>query len=151
MKEIEKKTEDSIRELCQEEKFAVLATEGKSQPYASLVSFVTSLDLKYIAFATSKHTRKYSLLEENKRVAFVIDNRGEKSNRIDYISSITVTGKSKILTDPEEEKKWKELLTDKHPYLSDFVKSPEVAIIVVEVFRYFYVRRFQEVLEWIPK
>lgn len=151
MKEIEKRTEESIRALCRGEDFAVLATEGKSQPYTSLVGFVNSPDLKYIAFATPKHTRKYFLLEENKRVAFMIDNRSKKPSSIDYISSLTATGKAKVLTDDKKDEKWGDMLIEKHPYLSDFIKSSDVAIVVVEVFRYFYVRRFQEVLEWIPK
>lgn len=151
MKEIEKRTEESIRALCRGEDFAVLATEGKSQPYTSLIGFVTSEDLKYIAFATPKHTRKYFLLEENKRVAFMIDNRSKKPSSIDYISSLTATGMARVLTDAEEYDKWRKILTNKQPYLSDFAKSSDIAIVVVEVFRYFYVRRFQEVLEWIPK
>ncbi len=149
--QVEKTIEESIRELCQGENFAVLATQGNNQPYTSLIGFVATPDLKYVAFATPKQTRKYFLLEENKRVAFMVDNRASQPGSINYISAVTITGNARFLTEAEEKDHWGEMLIKKHPYLADFVKSSATALVVVEVFRYFYVRRFQEVAEWVPK
>ena len=151
MDQIEKTIEESIRELCQGEDFAVLATQGNDQPYTSLIGFVTTPDLKYVAFATPKQTRKYFLLESNKRVAFMVDNRASQLGSINYISAVTITGKARFLTEVQEEEHWGGMLIEKHPYLTDFIKSSATAIVVVEVYRYFYVRRFQEVAEWVPK
>lgn len=151
MNQSEMKLEDRIRELCQGENFAVLATQGQNQPYTSLIGFVSTPDLKYVAFATPKQTRKYFLLEENKRVAFMVDNRASQPGSINYISAVTITGNARFLTEAEEQEKWGKMLVAKHPYLSDFVKSSATALVVVEVVRYFYVRRFQEVAEWIPR
>jgi nitroimidazol reductase NimA-like FMN-containing flavoprotein (pyridoxamine 5'-phosphate oxidase superfamily) len=147
----EKTIEESIRDLCQEEDFAVLATQGNNQPYTSLVGFVTTADLKYVAFATPKQTRKYFLLESNKRVAFMVDNRDRQLGSINDISAVTITGNAKFLKEKEESEHWCKLLIDKHPYLDDFVKSSATALVVVEVDRCFYVRKFQEVTEWIPQ
>ena len=151
MDQVEKTIEASIRELCQGENFAVLATQGEGQPYTSLIGFVVTPDLKYVAFATPKQTRKYFLLEANKRVAFMVDNRASQPGSINYISAVTITGNARFLTEAEEEEHWGKMLIDKHPYLADFVKSSATALVVVEVFRYFYVRRFQEVAEWVPQ
>ncbi len=143
--------QESIKELCESQSFAVLATQGAGQPYTSLIGFVTTEDLKYLVFATPKETRKYSLLEGNNRVALMVDNRGQQPNSINHISALTITGNSRILSDGEEIKKWSGLLTEKHPYLNSFVQASSTAIVLVEVYRYFYVSKFQEVFEWMPK
>ncbi len=142
--------QESIKELCESQSFAVLATQGSGQPYTSLIGFFTSEDLKYLVFATPKETRKFSLLEGDNRVALMVDNRGLQPNSINHISALTITGNSRVLSDKEEIKKWSGMLTEKHPYLNSFVKASSTAIVLVEVYRYFYVRRFQEVFEWIP-
>ena len=146
----EKPVRESIRELCKSQSFAVLATQGKGQPYTSLIGFATSDDMKYVVFATPKQTRKYSLLEEDNRVSLMVDNRAQQPDSINFISALTITGNGRILNDAEEIEKWSGLLTEKHPYLSSFVRSDSTAVILVEVYRYYYVRRFQEVFEWIP-
>lgn len=150
MSEMEMTVEEGIRSLCEGESFAVLATQGEGQPYASLIGFATSPDLTHLVFATPKQTRKYALLEKDNRVALLVDNRASKTGSINHLSALTITGKGEILTKEEDKDKWGKLLTDKHPYLSDFVASSATAIVVVQVYRYFYVRRFQEVTEWIP-
>lgn len=145
-----KPTQQSIKELCESEPFAVLATQGNGQPYTSLVGFATSDDLKYVMFATPKQTRKYIQLEENSRVSLLVDNRAQQPDSINFISALTITGNGRILTEGEEIHKWSGLLTEKHPYLSSFVQSPSTAVILVAVDSYYYVRRFQEVFEWMP-
>jgi nitroimidazol reductase NimA-like FMN-containing flavoprotein (pyridoxamine 5'-phosphate oxidase superfamily) len=146
----EKMLEEAIRELCVGESFAVLATQGSGQPYASLIGFATSEDLIHLVFATPKQTRKYALLEKNNQVALLVDSRSSQPDSLDYLSALTITGKAEILSSPEERNKWGALLTDKHPYLRDFLASPDTAVVVVEVHKYLYVRKFQEVSEWIP-
>lgn len=146
----EKTLEEMIREMCEGESFAVLATQGSGQPYASLIGFATSADLAHLVFATPRQTRKYALLEKNNQVALLIDNRSSQLNNINDLSALTITGKGSILSLPEEIDKWGELLTDKHPYLADFLASSDTAIVVVEVHQYLYVRKFQEVSVWTP-
>ena len=141
---------ESIKELCESQSFAVLATQGQGQPYTSLIGFATNDDMRYVVFATPKQTRKYSLLEEDNRVSLMVDNRAQQPDSINFISALTITGNGRILNDAEEIETWSGLLTEKHPYLSSFVRSSSTAVILVEVYRYYYVRRFQEVFEWIP-
>jgi nitroimidazol reductase NimA-like FMN-containing flavoprotein (pyridoxamine 5'-phosphate oxidase superfamily) len=150
MHNTEKPLEEAIRELCEGESFAVLATQGDRQPYASLIGFATSRNLTHLVFATPKQTRKYALLEKNNLVALLVDTRSSQPDSLDYLSALTITGKSEILSNPEEKNKWSALLAEKHPYLREFLASPDTAIVVVEVSKYVYVRRFQEVSEWIP-
>lgn len=150
MQKTENNLEDEIRKLCDGESFAVLATQGSGQPYASLIGFATSEDLTHLVFATPKQTRKYALLEKNNQVALLIDNRSSQPDSINSLSALTITGTGKILSLQVEKTKWGGLLTAKHPYLRDFLASPETAIVVVEVDKYLYVQRFQEVSEWVP-
>lgn len=142
--------EEAIRELCEEESFAVLATQGSGQPYTSLIGFATSNDLTHLVFATPKQTRKYALLEKNTQVALLVDNRSSQSDSINEISALTITGKGRILSESEEIVKWGGLLTKKHPYLRDFLAALDTAVVVVEVYQYLYVRKFQDVSVWAP-
>ncbi|MGB9937480.1 MAG: pyridoxamine 5'-phosphate oxidase family protein [Methanobacterium sp.] len=139
-----------IKKLLEEEYFAVLSTQGDKQPYASIICFSASPDAKNIIFATPKQTRKFSLLHKQSRVALLIDDRSRNPPSVNRISAVTVTGKSRILEHGDELSKWKVLLLKKHPYLASFVEAPSTAVIRVDVYRYFFVRHFQEVVEWNP-
>ncbi len=141
---------EEIYRLIQNEYFAVLSTQGEIQPYASIISFSATEDLKNIVFATPRQTRKFSLLNRRDRVALLIDNRSSVPPSVNRISAVTVTGKSRILNDEVELNHWKNILTLKHPYLKTFVDAPSTAVILIDVYRYFLVRRFQEVSEWNP-
>ena len=143
--------ESDIRDLCEEESFAVLATQGAGQPYTSLIGFATSRDLKYLVFATPRQTRKFTLLEENPNVSLLIDNRAHQLKSLNQLSALTVMGQVTVPSDTKDTRKWRELLIQKHPYLDTFIRSETTALVVVEVFRYFYVRRFQEVFQWTPE
>ena len=66
---------EKLRKLFSVVQLAVLATEHDGSPYASLVAFAASDDLREIYFATDRETRKYSYLQENKQVALLVDNR----------------------------------------------------------------------------
>ncbi|MGC9516713.1 MAG: pyridoxamine 5'-phosphate oxidase family protein [Methanomicrobiales archaeon] len=139
-----------IRELLESESFAVLSTQGQGQPYASLISFYSTPDLKNIVFATSKDTRKFSLISKSNPVALLVDDRSKTPPSVNKISAATVTGKAQVIEDVKERRKWADLLVEKHPYLDSFVKAPSTAVILIHIYRYFYVRRFQEVFEWNP-
>lgn len=141
---------EDISKLVFNQPFAVLATQGDGQPYASIISFACSSDLKNIVFSTPLNTRKFSLLSESDKVALFVDNRASVPPGVNKVSGVTITGKSKIINKSPEFDKWADLLIKKHPYLDLFVKSPSNALILVEVYRYFLVRRFQEVFEWNP-
>ena len=146
----EQQIESEIKELCFKQPFAVLATRGVGQPYTSLISFAASSDLQYLVFSTPTQTRKYSQIITDNRVSLLIDNRSQQPESINLISAITVTGKARPLEKEEEVEQWSRLLIDKHSYLDKFFKAPTSSLILVRAVRYFYVRRFQEVYQWIP-
>ncbi|MGF1612584.1 MAG: pyridoxamine 5'-phosphate oxidase family protein [Gammaproteobacteria bacterium] len=139
-----------IRRLVMAQPYAVLCTQGQSQPYGSLVAFAATDDLRYLLFATPSTTRKFRLLRECQRVALLIDNRSEGTKDIMALEALTATGRSSEVTKGPEFPYWSGLLIGRHPYLESFVLAPSVALIRLEIFRYLHVVRFQEVQEWLP-
>jgi hypothetical protein len=141
---------ECIRRLVEEEPFAVLCTQGKGQPYGSLVAFACSQDLRSFVFATSVATRKFRLLSECEHVALVVDNRSKFPDDLMKVGAITVTGRAIEVEPGPELGRWAELLTSRHPYLKAFVRAPSTALFRVDVVRYLHVTRFQEVRQWVP-
>ena len=142
---------DRIRALVQGQLFAVLCTQGQGQPYGSVVAYVTSPDLNAFAFATPVFTRKFRLLRECDRVALVVDNRDKSPGNLMRTEAITATGHAVRLQAGAEFDQWADWLTTRHPYLKSFVAAPSTALFRVDVVRYLYVTRFQEVNQWIPR
>lgn len=142
--------EAEIRELCLEQPFAVLATQGEGQPYNNLISFAVSENLGQLVFSTPAQTRKYDLISKNRKVSLMIDNRDQQPESINLIRAITITGSASILDDEKEIEHWSGLLIKKHSYLERFIKSPSSSLILVDIIRFYYVRRFQEVYQWAP-
>jgi nitroimidazol reductase NimA-like FMN-containing flavoprotein (pyridoxamine 5'-phosphate oxidase superfamily) len=149
-KDLHKQVEEEIRELCQEQPFVVLATEGEGQPYNNLISFVISDDLKHAIFATPVQTRIYSLITSNNRVSLLFDNRNEKPENINHFKALTAVGTASILKERSQIEQWSELLIRKHSYLEKFVRASSTGLILVDVARYYFVRKFQEVFELNP-
>jgi hypothetical protein len=141
---------ERIRNLAQGERFAVLCTQGQRQPYGSVVAFAISDDLSVAVFATPMTTRKYRLLSECDRVALVVDNRGKYPHDMMKVEAITATGQAIQLKPDTELDRWAELLTARHPYLKSFVRAPSTALFRIDIVRYLYVTRFQEVRQWVP-
>jgi len=136
-----------LRELFATQPLAVLSTDGDSRPYASLVAFAASSDLRRLYFATSRDTRKYANLRANSRVALLVDNR---TNRIDDFTSAvaaTALGDSRELTGTERADAERLYLT-RHPHLQEFVSSPSCALVEVTVTSLYLVSRFQNVTEF---
>jgi hypothetical protein len=139
-----------IRRLLMEQSYAVLCTQGLSQPYGSLIAFAASNDLKTIVFATPVTTRKYRLLTECEHVALVIDSRPAFPSDMMRIEAVTATGRARAVAAGTEFDRWAGLLTARHPHLAAFVKAQSSALVCVEVVRYLHVCRFQEVRQWVP-
>ena len=138
-----------IKNLLENSPYGVLATQYKSQPYASLLAYAFTGDLRNIIFVTPQTTRKYKLLNNCKQVAFQVDNRSSNPTNLMSIESLTVTGQAhQIKFGSSDYKKFCKLLIKRHSYLKDFTESPSCSIFSVSVVRYFHVIRFQEVSEW---
>jgi heme iron utilization protein len=145
----EKPAQESLRDLLQQQLFAVLCTQGAGQPYGSVVAYAINDSLDAVVFATARATRKYDLLTHCDRVALVIDSRSVYPNQLMKVEAITATGRVVELAGAERAA-WSRLLTVRHPQLSAFVDDLATAVFKVEIARYLYVTRFQETHSWVP-
>ena len=140
------KVKRDLRRLLSSQPLAVLATQNQGQPYASLVAFASSDDLKSLYFATTRSTRKYANLSGDSRVAMLVDNRSNKTSDFRWAMAATATGKAKEV-DPGERENALDLYLAKHPHLRDFVRAPTCAFCEIRVQTFFVVTRFQNVVE----
>ena len=135
-----------LKNLFSSQRLAVLATQSKEQPYANLVAFVAADDLKYLLFATTRGTRKYSNISDNPRVAMVMDNRSNQEADFHQAAAVTATGVVEEVEGSEKETLLK-LYLSRHPYLNDFVSSPTCALLRMNVETYYVVRQFRNVMK----
>lgn len=135
-----------LKRLFRSQRLAVLATQLQDQPYGSLVAFMATDDLQHILFATSRATRKYAYISGNPRIAMVIDNRSNREIDFREATAVTATGVVTDLDGPDRQR-FQELYLAKHPYLMDFVSSPDCALLKVNVETYYVVSQFQKVEE----
>ena len=84
---------ERLREMNHLERFAVLASQEEGRPYASLVAYALSPDLRTVIFATPKNTRKYKNIVKVDHVALLIDNRSTDLP-IAKGEAITLTGRA---------------------------------------------------------
>ena len=135
-----------ITNLCSSQKLAVLCTQRENQPYASLVAFYASNDLKYIYFVTAKTTRKFANLTANNRVAIMVNSSTNQISDFHEAISVTAVGKAKEVAGADKEPILSQYLA-KHPYLEDFARAPTCALVRVVVASYYMVKNFQNVME----
>lgn len=138
---------ETVRELLQSQRFAVLSTRQQSgQPYASLVSFWTGPDLSQIVFCTLRATRKYDNLAADGRVALLVDNRSNQQTDLQEAAAVTVLGDCHEARG-EERDRLAALFLHRHPAMAEFVRSPGCAVMRVDVQVHLLVTRFQNVIE----
>ena len=134
---------EKLENLLQSQRFSVIATQDDREPYTNLVAFINTNDLKHIIFATSKNTKKYNNLIKNSKISMLIDNRGNKPDDIRKALVVTAVGNA------DELKKdfdfYKKFYLKKHPYLRDFINSPDTVLINLKVEKYLFVDHFQNV------
>ena len=143
--------EESIRHavhaLLRQQQLGVLSTVGEDAPYASLVAFAATEDLKHIYFVTPTTTRKYANLTADGRVSVLVNSSTNQSSDFHQAISATAVGDAKEINGPERGQLLRFYL-GKHPYLEEFAKSPTCALVRVTVRSYYLVRNFQKVLEF---
>jgi nitroimidazol reductase NimA-like FMN-containing flavoprotein (pyridoxamine 5'-phosphate oxidase superfamily) len=139
--------QNQLKGLFDSQNLAVLATHNKGQPYASLVAFAATEDLKYIYFVTPTTTRKYANLTADGRVSVLVNSSTNQSSDFHQAISATAVGDAKEINGPERGQLLRFYL-GKHPYLEEFAKSPTCALVRVTVRSYYLVRNFQKVLEF---
>jgi general stress protein 26 len=132
-----------IRQLVTHQRFAVIATETKKQPYTNLVAFATTPDLRSILFATKRGTQKYLNIHENNRIAVLIDNRENTPADLSNAMTVTALGIAHEAQDKNED--YLTFLVQKHPDLSSFLHNPDCAIIKIQVKTYQLIHKFEQV------
>ena len=138
--------ESLLRDLFRFQRLAVLATQREGQPFTNLVAFAATDDLKHLAFATTRATRKYANLAANSQVAMLVDNRRNQISDFENAAAVTAIGKAEE-AEGEHRDRLLQVYVSKHPNLKGFATSPTCALIKVTVEKYDIVRRFQHVVE----
>jgi nitroimidazol reductase NimA-like FMN-containing flavoprotein (pyridoxamine 5'-phosphate oxidase superfamily) len=136
----------NLGELFSSQSLAVLSTHRDGQPYASLVAFAATEDLKHLFFVTSRTTRKFTNLSADCRVAMLINSSQNQAADFHRAISVTVVGSAEEISGSDKEVHLRHYL-NRHPYLQDFVRSPTCALVQVTARSYYLVKNFQNVME----
>ncbi len=142
--------ESIVKSLFESQRFAVLATDDQGQPHTSLMAFAASDDLKQLIVATKRGTRKYANLKSNRRVALLVDNRANEASDVHKAVAVTVVGQAQEI-DGDEGARLSELYLDRHPYLTEFTRSPACALVQVQVESYQIVTQISKIVTWCPE
>ncbi len=137
---------EKISSVFTSQSLAVLATQEDGRPYANLVSFAATEDLRILLFATSRSTRKFSHILDSPQVALLVDNRTNGIRDFRDAVAISALGKATVVEGAEKEH-LSSIYLAKHPHLTDFISTPNKALLKVEVSKYIMVSHFQRVLE----
>ena len=132
-----------IKDLLKTQRFCVVATTFGGHPYTNLVSYANSDDLQAIFFATLRNTRKYKNITSNPRTSILIDSRQNSPDDLKEAVTVTALGKSKEVN--KNKKKKIGAYLNRHPYMREFISNPDCALIEVNVEKYIYVSKFQDV------
>lgn len=135
-------SEKVLERLISGQRLAVLATNGAAGPYLSLVAIVADADLRAFYFATPRATRKFANLEEESRVALMLDDRPGGSADFSRSAAVTITGTARELAGAERDAAL-ELYTARHPGLAEFARSPGSALLKVTVSDRYLVNGFR--------
>jgi len=136
----------ALHDVLATQNFGVLCTHGQGAPYGTVVCFATSDDMDRVWFSTTRSTRKFTHIQEDDRVAFVVDNTSNRPSDLFEALAATGTGHARELTGDDREVASK-LYLAKHPHLRDFAASPNCALVEVRIETFHVVTRFQEVVE----
>lgn len=139
-----RQTPEQIKRLFRSQAFAVLSTQQNGQPYANLVAFTSSDDLKQIIFLTPSTTRKYENLTKSPKVAVLVNNARNEADDVSRAVCVTATGTAQVIPNQSREKLLRLFLLE-HPHLSEFADAPETVLVCVQVETFFVVNDFQNV------
>jgi heme iron utilization protein len=120
-----------IKDIFNDQYFAVLSSEENGQPYCNLVAFAVTENLRALIFVTGRNTLKYRNIANNQRVSLLIDSRTNNPADIEKAIAITVIGTAHEATG--EERGFDVVFLNKHPHLRQFVTNPDNALVVVSV------------------
>ena len=136
-----------VRNLLSDQKFAVLSSIDKNQPYPSLICFAEDDNLKHILFYTSINTQKFKNLQNNPKASILFDNRTEIAGTISIGIAISAFGIVEQVMNSEndefEDLRMKFLM--KYPSLEKFCDSPDSTAMNFTIQRFSVVSEFENV------
>ena len=138
---------DIVLQLLKDQPLGVLGTNHQKHPYTSLVAFAAAEDARCLYFATTRATRKYNNLSEDKPVAFLIDNRSNQKMILYEAVAVSAYGQA-VEVPAKDREEALALYLAKHPQLKIFVSSPSTALFRISIESYHLVQRFQDVTEF---
>lgn len=144
--ETEPQVRERLAKLLREQRLCVLATQDARGPYASLIAFAHTEDLRCLCFATSRQTHKYANLVAAARVAVLIDDSRNAEGDFHGATAVTAVGRAAAV-DAADLARFRNLFLAKHPGLADFLGAQTCALVRIDVERYYVVTRFQSVYE----
>ncbi|MFX1440381.1 MAG: pyridoxamine 5'-phosphate oxidase family protein [Promethearchaeota archaeon] len=143
-RQIDEETQEKLTQLFDSQLIAVLGTSSDDDPYTCLVGFEFTSDLRNVIFATMRNRLKYRQISSNPRVSLIIDNRKNAPSDFSHATSVTIVGTA-IDTEEPERMRLADMLVEKHPFLTDFVKDSDCAIMKVMVEKMYIVGDFERV------
>jgi hypothetical protein len=136
-----------LKDLFQDQNFAVLALLRDGHPYNCLVAFAVTVDLKHLIFATDRETRKYQNLIKDGRVSLLIDNSSNRASDIRQSIAVTALGEAEEAREPGK-KQFLDCYLCKQPHMKEFACSPSTALFKIAVHKYIIVSDFQNIQEY---
>jgi hypothetical protein len=144
----EEATRQVVQGLLTQQQLGVLSTAGEKGPYASLVAFTASADLRHLYFVTPRTTRKFANLTANAAVALLVNDSLNNPEDFHRAAAVTAVGSAKAVG-PSGLAPIREQYLARHPYLEAFAHSPSCEFVDIRVERYILVERFQNVSEYL--
>lgn len=86
-----------IRDLLHTQPLAVLATRSQGQPYANLMAFAATADIRQVVFATRRDTHTFANLLADPRVALLVDSRANRPEDFTEAAAVTILGRAREL------------------------------------------------------
>jgi len=136
-----------ITKLLDEQKFCVLSTRSEKYPYTTLVGFYVNVECNEMIFGTMNDTRKYKNLINYPLISALVTDRKNSYLDIKDAAALTVLGEAHEIK--ENIKMHADSFISKHPYMEDFINTPNCALFMVKVERYILVENFQNVYEFV--
>jgi len=128
-------------------RFAVLATEFDGQPHTSKIAITPFGSFRQMIFATYRNTRKFRNLENNNKVAVLIEGEYVNMNGLKESVVLTIIGHAAEISMAENEAASHAHLK-RHPEMESFILSSDCALIKVIAQSYQFVSGIDDI-RWI--
>ncbi|WP_026395073.1 pyridoxamine 5'-phosphate oxidase family protein [Acetobacterium malicum] len=125
-----------LETILRENSLCVLCTEAAGNPYCSLMTYLSSDDLRVLYLVSTRESRKFKNLLANPRVSVLVDSRQHRGpTATENIVSVTFSGLFQPLADSETERV-KTAFTREHPELTEILTHPDSVIFAIKLMSY---------------